>query len=310
MAQLRSQGSSELPPALTDSGSKPPPTPALEQNSAIGPNWRSVSSMTWETSFSLPTSHLKAAPLMAPATARAALGSISATTTLAAPARWKASHMARPMPLPPPVTTTTLPATCMAPSPLIVSLFYYRSLQDDVEHRRVVAGRPAQHKTVPDRVLEAQPLPGVEDHTERIEHAAGDDEAQRHGRQSLDHGIIEHHAAPAHDEVEADREAVEAAGKFQFDHDAGNRRAPHADQQHDGQHALLHLHDEGRIGRRDQHIDGGMVEAAQHPFGARHRPEIISRGQAEHGEKAGDIDRGHHDIEGGGIDRGEDNQDG
>ena len=39
MAQLRCHGSSESPPALTDSGSKPPPMPALEQNSAIGPNW-------------------------------------------------------------------------------------------------------------------------------------------------------------------------------------------------------------------------------------------------------------------------------
>src|SRR5438876_9513712 len=191
-AQLRCHGSSELPPALTDSGSKPPPMPALEQNSAIGPNWCSVSSMTWETSFSLPTSHLKAAPSIPPATARAALGSISATTTLAAPARWKASHIARPMPFPPPVTTTTLPVTCMAPSPLFLVVIYYRSLQDDVEHRRVVAGRAAQHKAVPDRVLEAQPLPGVKNHAERIEHAARDDEAHRHGRQRLDHGIIEH----------------------------------------------------------------------------------------------------------------------
>src|SRR6478736_1373718 len=176
MAQLRCHGSSELPPALTASGSKPPPMPALEQNSAIGPNWCSVSSMTWETSFSLPTSHLKAAPLMAPATARAALGSMSATTTLPAPARWKASHMARPMPLPPPVTTTTLPVTCMAPSPLMCRCFYYRSLQDDVEHRRVVADGAAQHKAVPDRVLETQPLPGVEYHAESVEHPACDDE--------------------------------------------------------------------------------------------------------------------------------------
>jgi len=28
-------------------------------------------------------------------------------------------NAARPMPLPPPVTTTTLPVTCMAPSPLL-----------------------------------------------------------------------------------------------------------------------------------------------------------------------------------------------
>ena len=43
--------------------------PALEQNSAIGPNCRSVSSMTWTMSFSCPTSHLNAAPPIEAATA-------------------------------------------------------------------------------------------------------------------------------------------------------------------------------------------------------------------------------------------------
>jgi len=45
MAQLLAQGSSEVPPAFSDSGSNPPPMPALEQNSAIGPNRRSASSI-------------------------------------------------------------------------------------------------------------------------------------------------------------------------------------------------------------------------------------------------------------------------
>ena len=43
MAQLRDQGSSDVPPAFSDNGSKPAPMPALEQNSAIGPNCFSVS---------------------------------------------------------------------------------------------------------------------------------------------------------------------------------------------------------------------------------------------------------------------------
>ncbi|MGY4231783.1 hypothetical protein ACVIIW_000730 [Bradyrhizobium sp. USDA 4449] len=86
IAQLRCHGSSEAPPALTDIGSKPPPMPALEQNNAIGPNCRSVSSMTCEISFSCATSHLKAAPSTVAATILALAASISATTTLAAPA--------------------------------------------------------------------------------------------------------------------------------------------------------------------------------------------------------------------------------
>src|SRR3954465_11166665 len=123
--------------------------------------------MTWETSFSLPTSHLKAAPLMVPATARAALGSMSATTTLAAPARWNASHIAFPMPLPPPVTTTTLPVTCMAALPLI-----FLCQNDQVENSRIMAGRADQHEAMPGRVLEAQALPGVEHHAQTIEYAS------------------------------------------------------------------------------------------------------------------------------------------
>src|SRR5882762_1448841 len=110
-------------------------------------------------SFSFPTSHLKAAPPIGVATTRAPAGSISATTTLAAPARWKASHMARPIPLPPPVTTTILPATCMISLPLAQEI----SAQDDVEHGGIVAGRAQQHEAMPDRILEAKPLPGVED---------------------------------------------------------------------------------------------------------------------------------------------------
>src|SRR5260370_2927967 len=112
-------------------------------------------------SFSLPTSHLKAAPPIGVAAARAPSGLISTTTTLAAPARWKASHSAFPMPLAPPVTTTTLPATCMVASPML--LF---SGQNHIEDCRVMAGRARQHEAMPDRVLETQPLPGVQNNAQ------------------------------------------------------------------------------------------------------------------------------------------------
>src|SRR6266576_3556521 len=119
--------------------------------------------MTWRMSFSLPTSHLKAAPPSGVATARAPSGLISTTTTLAAPARWKASHSALPMPLAPPVTTTTLPVTCM----VVLPSFLF-SAQDKIEDRRVVTGRAAQHEAMPDGVLKTQPLPGVEDHAKTV----------------------------------------------------------------------------------------------------------------------------------------------
>ena len=81
--------------------------------------------------------------------------------------------------------------------------------------------------------------------------------------------------------------------------------APHPDQHRDGEIAVLQLHDERRIGRRDQEIDRRMIEAAQHPFGARHRPEIIGRRQHQHRQQARDIDRHRGDIDGGGIDGGQ-----
>src|SRR5205085_3955154 len=144
--------------------------PALEQNRSIGPKRRSVSSIRCLMSCSRPTSQRNAAPSIAAATASAFARSRSATTTFAAPARWNAWHSALPMPLAPPVTTTTLPATC------IVALPFETSGQDSIEHGGVMTGGTEQHKTMPDRVLEAQPLPGVEDDTEAVQHAACNDE--------------------------------------------------------------------------------------------------------------------------------------
>src|ERR1700674_5608868 len=156
MAQLRCHGSSEVPPAFSDNGSKPPPMPALEQNSAIGPNCRSVSSMRWRISFSCPTSHLNAAPFIEAPPASAPGKSRSATTTLAAPARCKASQSARPMPLAPPVTTTILPVTCIGEPVWLKSI----SGQNQIEYGGVMAGRAQQHEAMPDHVLEAKPVPG------------------------------------------------------------------------------------------------------------------------------------------------------
>src|SRR4051794_9522801 len=212
-AQLRCQGSSEVPPALVLKGSKPPPMPALEQNSAIGPNCASVSSMTCKTSFSLPTSHLKAAPSIGVATARAPSGLISTTTTLAAPARWKASDSALPMPLAPPVTTTTFPVTCMVVLPSLLFFSQIFSAQHKIDDRRVMAGGAGEHEAVPDRVLKAQPFPSMEDHAETVQHAARDNEIQRHSRQRLHHRIVQHHAAPAHRQIKPDREPVVASGQ-------------------------------------------------------------------------------------------------
>src|SRR3954447_21316216 len=208
IAQLLAHGSSEAPPAFSESGSKPPPMPALEQNSAIGPKRASVSSIRWRMSFSWPTSHLNAAPSIEAATASAFARSRSATTTLAAPARWKASHSARPMPLAPPVTTTTLPATCM-----VTPRFQRLSGQHEIEHGGVMASRAEQYEGMPDCILKAQALPGVEDDAQAVQRAANDHEPQRHARQRRHHGVIEHDSAPAHGEIKSHRQPVETAGQ-------------------------------------------------------------------------------------------------
>src|SRR6186713_1022293 len=102
------------------------------------------------------------------------------------------------MPFAPPVTTTTLPVTCMRRLLLycLIPLRGTRSAQHEVEHRGIMACRAGQDKAVPDRILEAQPPPGMEDHAKAVEQAAGEDEAQHQRGQRLDHGIVEHHAAP------------------------------------------------------------------------------------------------------------------
>src|SRR5579871_2671848 len=113
------------------------------------------------------------------------------------------------MPVAPPVTTTILPLTCIA-SP-DVSREVLR--QNHVEHGRVMARRAEQHETMPDHVLEAQPLPCVEDYPETVQQATGEDEPERHLRQRGQPGVIGDDAAPAHGKIKADRQPVEAAGK-------------------------------------------------------------------------------------------------
>src|ERR1700722_8189530 len=113
------------------------------------------------------------------------------------------------MPLAPPVTTTILPATCIAPPAVLKSK---SSGQNQIEHRRVMAGRAQQHEGMPDRVLETQPLPGVKDYAETIEQAAGRDEPQGQGRQRRHHRVVDYEAAPAHRQKQADRQPAETAG--------------------------------------------------------------------------------------------------
>src|ERR1700689_5392644 len=158
--------------------------------------------MTWRMSFSCPTSHLNAAPSTEAAMASAPAKTRSATITLAAPARWKASHSARPMPLAPPVTTTTLPVTCIA------RLSGNFSGQNEVEHGGVMAGRAQQHERMPYRVLETQAMPGVKDDPQTVEQTTGRDEPQGQRRQRLHHGVVDHEAAPPHRQIEAYRQRV------------------------------------------------------------------------------------------------------
>src|SRR5712675_3618217 len=108
------------------------------------------------------------------------------------------------MPLAPPVTTTTLPATC-----IVTSRFLSLSGQHEIEHGGVMTGRAEQYEGMPDRILKAQPLPGVEDDAETVQRAADDHEPQRHGRQRRHHGVIEHESAPADRQIESHREPVE-----------------------------------------------------------------------------------------------------
>src|SRR5690349_11852249 len=126
------------------------------------------------------------------------------------------------MPLAPPVTTTTLPATC-----IVTSRFCLLSGQNQIEHGRIVACRAQQHETMPDDVLEAQSPPGVKDHAQAIQRAAGEHKPERQVRQCRNDGTIERQAAPAERKIEPDGQAVETAGPAELEHDAEDRNAPY-----------------------------------------------------------------------------------
>src|SRR4030081_1666378 len=128
------------------------------------------------------------------------------------------------MPLAPPVTTTILPVTCIAASAVLKSI----SGQNEIEYGGVMAGRAEQHEGVPDRVLKTQPLPGMKDYAEAVERSARDHEPKRQAGKHRGHGVIEHGAAPAHRQIEADRDAVVAARQRELQHDSDNRPPPHA----------------------------------------------------------------------------------
>src|SRR6516165_7028459 len=128
------------------------------------------------------------------------------------------------MPLAPPVTTTTLPLTCMA-APVFLKL---QSGQHEIEHGGVVARRAQQHEGMPDHVLKAKPLPCVEDYPETVEQATGDKKPERQLRQRGKAGVVGDRPAPPHSEVETDRHAVEASREKQFQQDADRRHPPDA----------------------------------------------------------------------------------
>src|ERR1700722_13068327 len=120
------------------------------------------------------------------------------------------------MPLAPPVTTTTFPATRM------VNVLG----QNQIEHGGIMAGRAQQHETMPDHVLEAKPLPAVKDHPKTVKRATCEHEPEREAGQRRHHGIIEHSAAPAHRQINADRDAVITTRQRQLEHDAYYGHAP------------------------------------------------------------------------------------
>src|SRR3954451_16227364 len=142
------------------------------------------------------------------------------------------------MPLAPPVTTTTLPVTCMRRL-LLLCRFWSCSAQHEVENRGIMARRAGQDKAVPDRILEAQTAPGVEYDAKGVERPTRHHKPQRHHGKSLDHGVIEHHPAPANHEINADGDTVEPPRVAKLQHDADDRDAPDADEQREREHAVL-----------------------------------------------------------------------
>ncbi len=149
---------------------------------------------------------------------------------------------------------------------------------------------------MPDGVLEAQALPDVEDHAERIDHAAGDDQPDGNGGKVLRDRHRDDDAAPAHGKVEQDRQPVVAARKEALERNAADRRQPDR-HEHEQDHRIVDAAlEKRRVGCGDQDEDRRMVEAAQQPLRAGFRPDVVGKGNGQTEQQSQPIDPGGSDL--------------
>ncbi|MNV60501.1 hypothetical protein D3C71_1529660 [compost metagenome] len=132
----------------------------------------------------------------------------------------------------------------------------------------------------------------MEDHAERIDDTASDNQPERDGGQMRRERLHHHDAAPAHGEIKAYGDPVVTAGKHAFEQYAADGGKPDQPQHGGNQRLVDTAHQERRVGGGDQYEDRRVVQPAQEPFYVGMRPDIIGEGHGKAGDKADSVNPG------------------
>lgn len=154
-------------------------------------------------------------------------------------------------------------------------------------------GRHGQiDQQMPDHVVVAESLPGVEPRAERIEHAARGDQHQQRRRCLPDEKRHEENDRPPHDQIDRQAEGGNRLARKRFVEDAEQHHRPLQDCDEDALPASDHRQRDRRVAPCDGDVDEDMVENMEHGLVFRGRiHRMVERRSEKHQE-----DRNHENT--------------
>ena len=166
-----------------------------------------------------------------------------------------------------------------------------------------MAGRPAQHEHVPDRVAEDESFLVVEEDAGAVGHATGHQPGDAGGRQVLHQGLEGHDDDPPHGDVQARHQAAHAPREHGLYHDPRGGQPPD-DPEDRPAPGPAHAHErEGRVGAGDQQVDGRVVEDLEDALGPRPRDGVVEGRRQVQQDQAGPVDAAGHHVSRGPVER-------
>ena len=132
---------------------------------------------------------------------------------------------------------------------------------------------------MPDRMVEGQPLPRVENNPERIGEATGDEPPDAGHRQATDQRTEGEEDQPTHRQIEGGGNPVVLFSCPQgLDQDADDGEAPDGPEQPPTGGATQGDQGDGRVGTGDEQIDTGVIERLEMRLPPRGGEKVIERG--------------------------------